>query len=119
MELLKFSNEIVINQSEKEAETLWKIREEIAESMGKMGYVLKYDLSIPPNKFEWFLNEIYPNREGPYNVFYGHVGDGNVHINIVLDSLEALHNEEDRIELKMFQLVKELGGSISAEHGIG
>lgn len=45
-----------MNQSEKEAQFLWKLREEIAESMGKMGYVLKYDVSIPPNKFEWLVN---------------------------------------------------------------
>ncbi|CAD8126344.1 unnamed protein product [Paramecium sonneborni] len=119
IEMMEFTQEIIINQNEKEAQFLWKLREEIAESMGKMGYVLKYDVSIPPDKFEWLVNQVYPQREGPFHVYYGHVGDGNVHINIVFESLEHLHKEEDKIELKLFGLVKSLGGSISAEHGIG
>lgn len=52
-------------------------------------------------------------------MFYGHVGDGNIHFNIVLKELEELHKEEERIEEQMFKLVKSMGGSISAEHGIG
>ncbi|CAD8111267.1 unnamed protein product [Paramecium primaurelia] len=119
MDMMEFTQEIIMNQSEKEAQFLWKLREEIAESMGKMGYVLKYDVSIPPDKFEWLVNQIYPKREGPFHVYYGHVGDGNVHINIVFEQLEDLHKEEDKIEQKLFGLVKSEGGSISAEHGIG
>lgn len=117
--LLDFTDKIVMDQNEKEANQLWKLRESIAESMGKMGYVLKYDVSIPPEKFEWLVNQIYPSRVGPFHVFYGHVGDGNVHINIVLNSLNELHDEEAQIELKLFELVRSLNGSISAEHGIG
>ncbi|CAD8213475.1 unnamed protein product [Paramecium octaurelia] len=119
LDMMEFTEEIVMNQNEKEAQFLWKLREEIAESMGKMGYVLKYDVSIPPDKFEWLVNQIYPKREGPFHVYYGHVGDGNVHINIVFESLSELHKEEDKIEQKLFGLVKSQGGSISAEHGIG
>lgn len=58
--LLDFTDKIVMDQNEKEANQLWKLRESIAESMGKMGYVLKYDVSIPPEKFEWLVNQIYP-----------------------------------------------------------
>lgn len=71
--------------------------------------------------FEKFVFEIYPNRitEGPLNSFYGHVGDGNMHYNIVFDSYEHLKREQSVIEPKIFNLVKKYRGSISAEHGIG
>jgi len=60
-----------------------------------MGYVLKYDVSLPPTHFESFMDKVCPNRreQQPYTIFYGHVGDGNVHINIVFESLEKLKQE--------------------------
>jgi len=60
-----------------------------------MGYALKYDLSLPPCEFENFIYELYPNRDSnpPFNVFYGHVGDGNVHFNIVFETKEKLKEE--------------------------
>lgn len=47
---------MVYNQSEDEYKKIWHLRESIAETMGKMGYVLKYDLSVPPEKFEDFVH---------------------------------------------------------------
>jgi len=60
-----------------------------------MGVVLKYDLSMPPTEFENFVFQIFPNRmtEGPLNSFYGHVGDGNMHFNIVYDTYEKLKKD--------------------------
>jgi D-2-hydroxyglutarate dehydrogenase len=61
-----------------------------------MGYVLKYDISLPPSEFETFMDLVCPKRKenNPYTVYYGHVGDGNVHINIVFESLEELYREQ-------------------------
>jgi len=52
------------------------------------GPVLKYDISLPPSKFEEFAKLIYPNREKDESpdFFFGHVGDGNMHYNIVFQS---------------------------------
>lgn len=111
----------VFNKNETEYKELWWIRDGLTEAQGKMGVVLKYDISLPPSLFEKFVFEIYPNRitEGPLNSFYGHVGDGNMHYNIVFDSYEHLKREQAVIEPKIFNLVKKYRGSISAEHGIG
>jgi len=54
-------------------------------------------------------------------VCYGHAGDGNLHVNILKDSLtdEAWENEIPKGIVEIFELCKELGGTISGEHGIG
>ena len=76
---------------------------------------------MPPHLFESFVQQIFPNRatQGPLNSFYGHVGDGNMHFNIVYENHEQLKKAQAILEPKIFQLVKEMKGSISAEHGIG
>lgn len=86
-----------------------------------MGVVLKYDISLPPSKFEKFVFEIYPERmtQAPLNSFYGHVGDGNMHYNLVFDTYEELKREQAIVEPRIMALVKKYRGSISAEHGIG
>lgn len=60
-----------------------------------MGLVLKYDISLPPSEFENFVLQIHPNRktEGPFDSFYGHVGDGNMHYNLIFDTYEDLKRE--------------------------
>ena len=67
-----------------------------------------YLKSMPPTEFENFVFQIFPNRmtEGPLNSFYGHVGDGNMHFNIVYDSYEKLKKDQARIEPKIFALIK-------------
>lgn len=62
---------------------------------------------------------MYYGRKGPYNAFYGHLGDGNIHYNIIFESVEEMHKEQHRVEEKIIKLTKDLNGSISAEHGIG
>jgi D-2-hydroxyglutarate dehydrogenase len=57
--------------------------------------------------------------QGYLDCYYGHVGDGNMHYNIMFDSYEELKREQAIIEPKIFNLVKHYKGSISAEHGIG
>ena len=57
--------------------------------------------------------------EGPINFIYGHVGDGNLHFNLIFDTYEQLKKEQAIVEPKIMALVKKYRGSISAEHGIG
>ncbi|PWN26471.1 putative DLD2-D-lactate dehydrogenase [Jaminaea rosea] len=117
----------VMAQDESQAGSLWSLRESIAEAAGKKGAVYKYDLSMPIPK----MNELVEHLRQRFNdagvlgqdkqikdvVGYGHIGDGNLHINIVAEAyapeIEAL------IEPYVYEWTSGVQGSISAEHGLG
>ena len=115
-----------IAQSPREAKELWELREGISECLSAMGKAHKNDISIPINQLEKFLlaferdfNVRYP---GLKTYIFGHIGDGNLHINTLppqeMAALEftRLCKESDEA---LFTLVHQFAGSISAEHGIG
>ncbi|CAH1644211.1 unnamed protein product [Spodoptera littoralis] len=100
-------------------QTIWNLRESIAAAGLVGGYVFKYDVSIPLKNF-YDLVPILKKRLGDKatKVFgYGHVGDGNIHINVTVPQ----YNKEvsSMLEPFIFEEVSKLNGSISAEHGIG
>jgi FAD/FMN-containing dehydrogenase len=97
---------------------LWSYRERHPEAAGFLGVPLKLDVSVPAARWVEFASaaadavaEVDP---GARVVTFGHVADGNVHVNIV--PAEAA---DGRHEDAVFGFVASLGGSISAEHGIG
>ncbi|XP_071839598.1 D-2-hydroxyglutarate dehydrogenase, mitochondrial-like isoform X3 [Apostichopus japonicus] len=100
-------------------QTLWHLREGIAESLMRAGVVYKYDFSFAVEDF-YDLVEVMRTRlrgEALLVCGYGHVGDGNLHLNIVGPTLSkeflAL------IEPFVFDWTASKGGSVSAEHGLG
>ncbi|CAB3243791.1 unnamed protein product [Arctia plantaginis] len=100
-------------------QTIWNLRESIAGASLKSGYIFKYDVSIP-QKHYYDLVPILKKRMGGRAVSvygYGHVGDGNIHINVVVPE----YNSEvaSLMEPYIFEEVSKVNGSISAEHGIG
>lgn len=114
-----------ISQSPKQALDLWKLRENITEATShKQPY--KNDVSVRVAKVPEFLNEMsailkteHPDFEV---VWFGHVGDGNLHINILKP--DAISSEEfmkrcHSVDKILFGMIEKLGGSISAEHGVG
>lgn len=117
--LMQHTDRISQSQNLASYNSFWRWRETIPEILNKLGVVLKYDLSIPPEKFESFANQIFENRSEVLNVYYGHVGDGNIHYNIVFKDLEELKRQKAVIEPRVIDLVIAMGGSISAEHGVG
>jgi FAD/FMN-containing dehydrogenase len=115
----------VISQSDRQVAELWRYREGISESISHFP-PYKNDLSVTVSRVPEFLRrmdallqEICPDFEV---VWYGHIGDGNLHMNILkppsldLPSFEARSHE---ISSRTYALTREIGGSISAEHGIG
>jgi len=109
----------VIGQDETQNENIWCLREGISESLGKSGYVYKYDISLPYEKFYAIVEELKKRLpESLAKVYsYGHVGDANIHLNVLSEkfSPEVL----DIIEPWVFEYCESCGGSVSAEHGIG
>ena len=97
---------------------LWAYRERHPEAAGFLGVPLKLDVSVPAARWVTLATEIggvvRSVDPGAQVIIYGHVADGNLHINVV-PVAEADGRHEDAV----FGFVASLGGSISAEHGIG
>jgi len=113
-------------RSERERAALWKLRESIPEAQRHEGASLKHDISLPVATLPDFVARAAPwvSAHVPEGrlVAYGHVGDGNLHFNI--SQLEGGDRERflgraDEVRRAIHDLVREFGGSFSAEHGVG
>lgn len=98
---------------------VWQLRERITEALRLDGYVYKYDVSVPMQEFSHLVTLLGDRLCGLIRscVGYGHLGDGNLHLNMT--SVGYNGEVESLIEPFIFEQVQKLGGSISAEHGIG
>ncbi|KAJ6801016.1 putative D-2-hydroxyglutarate dehydrogenase, mitochondrial [Iris pallida] len=108
----------VLAQDMNQASSFWRIREGISEASMKMGAVYKYDLSLPVEKIYDIVQEMRTRLGHTAKVVgYGHLGDGNLHLNISAtaydDSVLA------QIEPFVYEWTSSHRGSISAEHGLG
>jgi FAD/FMN-containing dehydrogenase len=116
----------VVARSERERQSLWKMRETIPEAQRIDGASLKHDVSLPIPVLPQFVAKaaawLAANVPDGRLVAYGHVGDGNLHFNLNqapgADRAGFLAREE-AIRRVIHDLVREFGGSFSAEHGIG
>ncbi|GAB4177475.1 MAG: FAD-binding oxidoreductase [Rhodocyclaceae bacterium] len=116
----------VIARSEAQAAALWKLRESIPEAERIEGVSIKHDISVPVSRIPDFLERAGRALGEAFAdvriVAFGHIGDGNLHYN--LSRPQAAKDDEfisrtpdaNRI---VYDLVAELAGSISAEHGLG
>jgi FAD/FMN-containing dehydrogenase len=107
-----------VAQSEPDRARLWSYRERHPEAAGFAGVPIKLDVSAPAASWvalaQSVAGTVAAADPGATVVTYGHVADGNVHVNIVPDA-----SADGRHEDAVLTLVTSLGGSISAEHGIG
>ena len=113
-------------RSERERAALWKLRESIPEAQRHEGASLKHDISLPVAALPDFVAKAAPwvTEQVPEGrlVAYGHVGDGNLHFNI--SQLPGIDREQflaraEEIRRAIHDMVREFGGSFSAEHGVG
>jgi FAD/FMN-containing dehydrogenase len=120
------ATDAVVASSKAQAAALWKLRESISESQKREGASIKHDISVPVAAIPDFLAKAVPAVRtlipGARPVSFGHLGDGNLHFNF--NSPEegddaAFLAQWDEIQQTVHDIVKEFGGSISAEHGIG
>jgi len=97
---------------------LWRWREAHSEVGATLGVVHKLDVTLPAAALAGFCAEVVERveqaRPGAITILFGHVGDGNVHVNVVGPPADDIG-----IDDTVLGLVVERGGSISAEHGIG
>lgn len=116
----------VVASSRAQQAALWKLREEHSESQKRAGANVKNDVSVPLSRISRFIAEagraceaLVPGiRVAPF----GHLGDGNIHFNLVQpeggDGAAFLARQED-LMAAVNEVVRALDGSFSAEHGIG
>ncbi|GAY42629.1 hypothetical protein CUMW_068390 [Citrus unshiu] len=108
----------VIAQDINQASSFWRIREGIAEALMKAGAVYKYDLSLPVEKMYDLVEKMRQRLGETAKVIgYGHLGDGNLHLNISAPRYDDMIFAQ--IEPYVYEWTSEHRGSISAEHGLG
>jgi glycolate oxidase len=110
-------------EDEAQKNELWKLRRRVAEAVKLAGYTIEEDTVVPRAYLPELIKGVkeLARQHGFEAVCYGHAGDGNLHIRIkdprTTTSYNAPHMQQALGEL--FKLVKQLGGTISGEHGIG
>lgn len=115
----------VLSQSMQQARDLWRLREDISETISQWT-PYKNDISTTVSKVPEFLAEVdsivaerYPDLEV---VWFGHIGDGNLHLNILKPTGVSIAEFQTRckaVSAEIFAAIKAFGGSVSAEHGVG
>ena len=115
----------VIAQSDQQRADLWAIRESIPEANRRIGSVSSHDISVPVGRIPEFIRrgaEVI-RQIGDFRInCFGHVGDGNLHYNVFPQTGRTRQDhleEREQIKRAVHDLVHEMEGSVSAEHGIG
>lgn len=117
------TGEIYFADDARQKEELWKLRRRVAEAVKIDGYTIEEDTVVPRAELPALIRGVKDlgRRHGFHAVCYGHAGDGNLHIRI---KKEGTANSQDDPSIigalrALFELVRDLGGTISGEHGIG
>ena len=99
-------------------ERLWQLRERHTEAVSAEGVPHKLDVSVPLARYADLVQRAPAAaasvHAGARTIVYGHVGDGNLHVNVL-----GPGPDDDAVDDAVLSLVVDLGGSVSAEHGIG
>ena len=117
------AQDFVIAHTAKERDKLWYARRNASPSITIFGSKkLNEDISVPRSMLPEALKRIYEigDRYGFKVPCFGHAGDGNIHVNVMVDGSNEKQLEEGHKAIKeIFELVVEMGGTLSGEHGIG
>jgi FAD/FMN-containing dehydrogenase len=119
--------ELSVASDAADAEKWWMLRKNISEAQKREGISIKHDISVPVSRVAEFIARADTALRSTYHgiriVAFGHMGDGNIHYNVSMPETQqnkefiALH--EAAVNKLVYQVIRELNGSISAEHGLG
>jgi FAD/FMN-containing dehydrogenase len=108
----------VVADESGERERLWRLREGYTEALNAAGIPHKMDVGVPLRELPRFTEELGPLAErvapGSMTIVFGHLGDGNVHVNVL-----GPEPDDDAVDEAVLRLAASCGGTISAEHGVG
>jgi glycolate oxidase len=118
--------EVFVAEDRNARDRVWRIRHQVSEEewTGTMPLLSKEDIVVPSSAISSFMENlsiIAEKHNAIYNAF-GHIGDGNIHISlfpISIDENANLHELSILMRRDLYEIVKELGGILSGEHGIG
>ena len=100
---------------------LWQVRESVVEVLGVYGPPLKFDVSLPLSAIAGFAAEsaelVAKHAPDAIPVLFGHIGEGNLHLNLVRCVLDG--DRERELYSAMMELIARCGGNVSSEHGVG
>jgi D-lactate dehydrogenase (cytochrome) len=116
----------VLAESEGQARAFWRVREGVVEGQIPEGASIKHDIAVPVSRIAEFIARAAPTVQatvpGGRTCAFGHAGDGNLHYNVTqpegMDRQAFLARWHD-LNHAIHEIVVDMGGSISAEHGIG
>jgi FAD/FMN-containing dehydrogenase len=117
----------VVAESLAQAQSLWHLRESIPLAQAEEGLNIKHDISLPVSHIPAYVAHtdalLQRHFPGVRLVNFGHLGDGNLHYNVQApagaDAARFLAEHEHAVNQRVFDALQPLGGSFSAEHGIG
>lgn len=115
----------LVAQSQAQRDAFWTVREQIPEANRKIGSISSHDISLPLGAVPDFIAQGHGviGALGDFRInCFGHLGDGNLHYNVFPQpgrSRQDHENQRDAIKRSLHDLVHAMGGSVSAEHGIG
>jgi glycolate oxidase len=117
--------EVFVAEDRNARDRVWRIRRLVAEEewTGSMPLLSKEDIVIPAggiSEFFRLLPEISQRRRATYNA-YGHIGDGNIHLTLFPEAAggDDLAASAESLRRDLYETVRELGGTLSGEHGVG
>ncbi|HEY5290712.1 MAG TPA: FAD-binding oxidoreductase [Burkholderiales bacterium] len=121
-------SDAAVSSNEAQRAAMWKIRHSVTEATQKAGRGISHDIAVPVSKIPDFVRRVGPVLErrfaGIQIVIVGHLGDGNLHFIPLFgfDAWRAFPDEQtviDEVHRLTYSVATELGGTFSAEHGIG
>ena len=117
---------VVVSTSDAQRGAFWKIGEGISQAQMRAGKAVKHDIALPISAVAQFCSRAETAVQGvlpdAHIVNFGHLGDGNLHYNVLLPldiDASALARVTSDLNRCVHDLVTEMNGSISAEHGVG
>ena len=117
------ASDVLFADSAQQKAELWKMRRATGEAVKSHSIYKEEDTVVPRAELPKLLKGVKQIGEkyGFRSVCYGHAGDGNLHVNIIRESMsdDAWNNEVPKGIREIFELCVSLGGTISGEHGIG
>jgi len=115
--------EIYFAEDTTQKERLWKLRRRAAEAVKLVGYTIEEDTVVPRAELPTLIRELKAlgKKHQVDVVCYGHAGDGNLHVRLRKEGTPNSYGDPEmkKILTELFEIVYRLGGTISAEHGIG
>jgi glycolate oxidase len=117
------ARDVLFAESRSKQEELWKTRRAMGEAVKSRSIYRELDTAVPRMKIPALVRETHRicERHGVGLICYGHAGDGNLHMNIMVGDLgpEEWKRRIGPVTKEVFEKVTALGGSITGEHGIG